>query len=57
MRGILKNLHPNKLKEDTMTPHQESTQQELVSQTTFYELLREKLQEAVLSVELTDTKK
>ena len=30
-----------------MTPHQESTQQELVSQTTFHELLREKLREAV----------
>jgi transposase-like protein len=35
------------MKEDTMTPHQESTQQELVSQTEFQELLREKLREAV----------
>lgn len=30
-----------------MTPHQESTQQALVSQTAFHELLREKLREAV----------
>ena len=30
-----------------MTPHQESTQQELVSQTEFHELLCEKLREAV----------
>jgi len=30
-----------------MTPHQESTQQEKVSQTEFHELLREKLREAV----------
>ena len=30
-----------------MTPHQESTQQELVSQTAFHELLREKLRDAV----------
>ena len=30
-----------------MTPHQESTQQALVSQTVFHELLREKLREAV----------
>ncbi len=30
-----------------MTPHQESTQQELVSQTEFHQLLREKLREAV----------
>jgi transposase-like protein len=35
------------MKEDTMTPHQESTQQELVSQTEFHELLRDKLREAV----------
>lgn len=30
-----------------MTPQQESTQQELLSQTEFHDLLREKLREAV----------